>query len=95
MSIELSLFFGATGAFLGIVGVIVAMKKDSKNQGATEASISSKVDYIVRGVDDIKLDFKDQARKIEAHNDRLIRVEESSKQAHKRLDKIEGKANEN
>ena len=95
MSIEMSLLFGALSAVLGVLGALATMKKDSKNQGANEASISSKVDYIARGVDDIKLDFKDQARKIEAHNDRLIRVEESAKQAHKRIDKLEGKQNEN
>ncbi|MFB7159555.1 hypothetical protein [Lysinibacillus sp. NPDC056232] len=53
MNIEMSLLFGAIGALLGVIGVIVTMKKDSKNQGAVEASISSKVDYIARGVDDI------------------------------------------
>ncbi|MFJ6268065.1 hypothetical protein [Lysinibacillus xylanilyticus] len=95
MNIEMSLLFGAIGALLGVIGVIVTMKKDSKNQGAVEASISSKVDYIARGVDDIRLDLKDQARKIEAHNERLVRVEESAKQAHKRIDKVEGITHEN
>ncbi len=52
------------------------------------------MDYIARGVDDIKLDLKDQARKIESQNERLIRVEESAKSAHKRLDKVEGNSNE-
>lgn len=94
MSIEMSLLFGAIGTLLGVLGAIITMKKDSKNQGASEASIFSKVDYIARGVDDIKLDLKDQARKIESQNERLIRVEESAKSAHKRLDKVEGNSNE-
>lgn len=94
MSIEMSLLFGAIGTVLGVLGAIITMKKDSKNQGASEASISSKVDYIARGVDDIRLDLKDQARKIESQNERLIRVEESSKQAHKRINKLEGIPNE-
>ncbi|WP_460013242.1 hypothetical protein [Lysinibacillus sp. CTST325] len=64
MNIEISLLFGAIGTLIGVLGAIITMKKDSKNQGASEASITSKVDYIARGVDDIKLDFKDQARKI-------------------------------
>ena len=89
MSVEMSLLFGALGAALGVLGAIIALKKESKNQGASEANISSKVDYIARGVDDIKLDFKDQARKIESQNERLIRVEESAKQAHQRIDKME------
>lgn len=89
MSVEMSLLFGALGAALGVMGAIVALKKESKNQGASEASIASKVDYISRGVDDIKLDFKDQARKIDSQNERLTRVEESAKQAHHRINKLE------
>ncbi|WP_107951726.1 hypothetical protein [Lysinibacillus parviboronicapiens] len=94
MSIEMSLLFGAIGTLLCVLGAIITMKKDSKNQGTSEASIFSKVDYIAQGVDDIKLDLKDQARKIESQNERLIRVEESAKSAHKRLDKVDGNSNE-
>lgn len=69
-------------------------EKDSKNQGASEASITTKVDYIARGVDDIRLDRRAQASKIESMNEKLIRVDESSKQAHKRIDKLEGISHE-
>lgn len=95
MSIELSLLFGAIGTLIGIIGVIAATRKNSRNDGEEQASIRSKVEYIARGVDDIRLDIKDQARKIESQNERLIRNEESTKQAHKRIDKMEGKKNEN
>lgn len=94
MSIEMSLLFGAIGTILGVLGAIITMKKDSRNQGASEASISSKVDYIARGVDDIRLDLKDQGRKIEALSEKTIRNEESVKQAHKRINKLEGIPNE-
>lgn len=50
---------------------------------------NAKLDYISKGVDDIRLDFKDQARKINGINERLIRVEESAKSAHKRIDECE------
>lgn len=95
MSIEMSLLIAVIGAAIGIMGAITALKKDSKSQGVIEASISSKVDYIAHGVDDIKLEIRDQARKIEAHNERLARVEESAKSAHKRIDKMEETADEN
>ncbi|MDM5233397.1 hypothetical protein [Lysinibacillus pakistanensis] len=94
MSIEMSLLFGAIGTVLGVLGAIITMKKDSKNQGASEASITTKVDYIARGVDDIRLDQRAQASKIESMNEKLIRVDESSKQAHKRIDKLEGISHE-
>lgn len=95
MNIEMSLLFGALGTILGVIGALGVMKKNSKNDGEEQASIKTKVDYIARGVDDIRLDIKDQARKIELQNDRLIRVEESSKQAHKRIDELGGKVYEN
>lgn len=95
MSIEMSLLFGAIGTLLGVLGAIITMKKKiAKIKALRKQVFFSKVDYIARGVDDIKLDLKDQARKIESQNERLIRVEESAKSAHKRLDKVEGNSNE-
>lgn len=90
MSVEVSLLFGAIGTLLGIVSAIVVLKKESKSQGTAEANIASQVNYIATGVDNIRLDLKEQGRKVDAQNDRLIRVEESAKIAHKRIDKLEG-----
>ena len=85
---ELSILFGAIGTTLGIVGALVTLKKDSKADGAEDAHVKAQVDYIARGVDDIRIDQRAQAGKIEALNERLIRTEESAKQAHKRIDSI-------
>ncbi|MFD2867459.1 hypothetical protein ACFSY7_02945 [Kurthia populi] len=85
---ELSILFGAIGTILGIVGALVTLKKDSKADGAEDAHVKAQVDYIARGVDDIRIDQRAQAGKIEALNERLIRTEESAKQAHKRIDSI-------
>lgn len=85
---ELSLLFGAVGTIIGIIGVLVTFKKDSKASGAENAHVKTQVDYIARGVDDIRIDQRAQAGKIEALNERLIRTEESAKQAHKRLDSL-------
>lgn len=94
MSIEMSLLFGAIGTFIGVFGAIATFKKENKHEGASEASITAKVDYIARGVDDIRLDQRAQASKIESMNEKLIRVDESTKQAHKRINKMEGISNE-
>jgi septal ring factor EnvC (AmiA/AmiB activator) len=53
--------------------------------------MESKLDYVSTGVDNIRLDMKDQGRQINAINDRLIRCEESTKSAHKRLDNSDKK----
>jgi len=53
--------------------------------------LETKMDYIVKGIDDIKLDNRDQGRQLNAIAERVTRVEESSKSAHKRLDDLEKK----
>lgn len=54
-----------------------------------EADTRAKLDYISRGVDDIRVDIKTQDRKINDMNERLIRAEESTKSAHRRIDGLE------
>lgn len=91
---ELSLLFGAIGTIIGIIGALVAFKKDSKADGAESAHVKGQVDYIARGVDDIRIDQRLQASKIDGLNERLIRNEESTKQAHKRLDGMQKEGTE-
>lgn len=50
--------------------------------------IQSDNQYIKRRVDDISLDQKDINKRLDQLGERLTRVEESSKQAHKRIDTI-------
>ncbi|MNU04128.1 hypothetical protein D3C72_2484130 [compost metagenome] len=47
------------------------------------------VEYIKRGVDDIRVDVRMQGQKVDGLAERVTRVEESAKQAHKRLDRLE------
>ena len=95
MNIELTTLIAVIGCLIGVIGFIRGTKKDGKTDGQELASIKGNLDYIVRGIDDIRLEQKDQARKIDSQNERLIRTEESTKSAHRRLDKLEGKGHEN
>ncbi|WP_426251383.1 hypothetical protein [Paenibacillus pabuli] len=47
------------------------------------------MDYIKRGVDDIRLEQRAQAQRVDVLSERVTRVEESAKQAHKRIDRKE------
>jgi len=95
MNIELTTLIAVIGCLIGVIGFIRGTKKDGKTDGQELASIKGNLDYIARGIDDIRLEQKDQARKIDSQNERLIRTEESTKSAHRRLDKLEGKGHEN
>lgn len=84
---------GAICAFIGIVfGYLTykrTAKKDIKDECTTQTRVEMQLNYISRGVDDIRLDLKAQDAKINGLVERVAKVEESAKSAHKRLDDIE------
>ncbi|MEB8733205.1 hypothetical protein P4G91_19410, partial [Bacillus cereus] len=53
------------------------------------AEVKAELGYIRKGVDDIRIDLKASEKQMVALGERVTRVEESTKQAHKRLDTIE------
>ncbi|MCM3600623.1 hypothetical protein M3175_07760 [Robertmurraya korlensis] len=65
--------------------------KEEKDDAKESAEIKAQLGYISKGVDDIRIDLKANERQMAALGERVTRVEESSKQAHKRLDNLESK----
>lgn len=93
------------GLVLTILSVVIALQgyqlnkqkhqkeqtKEEKNDAKENAEIKTQLVYISKGVDDIRIDLKANERQMVALGERVTRVEESSKQAHKRLDNLESK----
>ncbi|WP_019850591.1 hypothetical protein [Desulfitobacterium sp. PCE1] len=82
-------------ALIGIVatlsGIILgwsAKAKEAKNEVRKDAELDTALrtdmEYLKRGVDDIRIEQRSQGQRMDAMGERLTRVEESSKQAHKR-----------
>lgn len=67
------------------------VKKDVKIDAEIDTALRTDMEYLKRGVDDIRLEQRAQGQRMDAFGERLTRVEESSKQAHKRIDRIEEK----
>lgn len=81
-----------------IVALVTLQKRNNKDiradtreeiQGLTKLQEESK--YVARGVDEIRYNIRDINKNMSEMNERIIRAEESCKQAHKRIDKLEGK----
>ena len=81
-----------------IVALITLQRKNKKDiradtkedvEGIT--TVAQEIKYVSRGVDEIKYDIRDINKNMSDMNERLIRAEESCKQAHKRIDNLEGK----
>lgn len=79
MAIEVSVLFGAVGALIGVLGLIVAYKKETKSEGETFAQTSAQLSFITEKITDIRKEQKVQANKIESLSERLIRMEEALK----------------
>ncbi|WP_068783201.1 hypothetical protein [Paenibacillus phocaensis] len=78
-----------SGIVLGWAGRARTVKKEVAEESANSAVQRADLEYIKRGVDDMKVEQKLQGQRFEAISERLTRVEESAKQAHKRIDRLE------
>ena len=96
----ISIIVVAFGAFIAYLNFKKSGTKDNKQEATdnanivkqeatTSAIISTKLDFITRGVDNIQLDIKSQNSRFDNISERVTRIEESTKQAHKRIDNIE------
>ncbi|MUK89164.1 hypothetical protein GMD78_12350 [Ornithinibacillus sp. L9] len=97
MSIEIGVLISLASIIIGIMGYQLnkqkqqnEQQKNVKNDATREAVIETKLDNISNGVDSIRIDLRANERQIGALGERVTRVEESSKQAHKRIDNMEG-----
>lgn len=75
-----------SGALLGWLGFSRTKKRETREEAARDTIVRADMDYIKRGVDDIKLEQRAQRNDLNELTERVIRVEESNKQAHKRID---------
>lgn len=100
MTIEIGLVLTIFGLIIAFQGYQLNKKKhqeeqtekhtkEEKDDAKESAEIKLQLGYISKGVDEIRLEFKDSQRQMVALGERVTRVEESSKQAHKRLDNLE------
>jgi len=88
--------FAILGAISTVFGMIITYftfmrgRDKSIRQSAEEnAKVSTKLDHISRGVDDIRIDLRSNEKQINNVAERVTRVEESSKQAHLRINDLE------
>lgn len=72
-----------------IIGRVVSTKKEAKRKGHDEGEIKSDIEYIKIRVDSLYSEQHEMVKNYEANSERITRCEESAKQAHKRIDRLE------
>lgn len=83
------LFFTGLGGILGYLTFKKNAKKDNDDKIRHDTKIDVKLDSIAKNVDEIRLDNKDFTKTVNALGERVTAVEQSAKQAHKRIDSLE------
>jgi hypothetical protein len=76
------------GIVFGYIGYSKGSKKDSYKDGDEKGGIKADLQYMKRLMEDVLLEQKDTNKSINALSERVTRVEESTKQAHKRIDEF-------
>lgn len=68
--------------------------KDIEERVKENTRINFKLDTIMESTKEIKVEMSNLKEEMQMHNDRIIKVEESARQGHKRIDALEGRFNE-
>lgn len=90
MSVELGVLVAICGLVVSYLAYQFNRTKELKTDSQQDAEVKAALGYISKGVDDIRIDLKANEKQISQIAERVTRVEESSKQAHKRIDQIKG-----
>ena len=77
-----------SGIVLGWAGRAKSFKQEVVQEASIDAVLRTDVGYIKHSIDDVRMMQGQQGAKFEALTEKVIRVEESAKQAHKRIDDL-------
>ena len=90
-----------TGVYISIAAVIISLiglllngRKDTRTDAAANAIITTKLDSLISGVDDIRVEFRSMRDTLSDHGERLARVEARAQSNTHRIDTLEGKRTE-
>lgn len=80
----------AAAAISGIVLGWLGRSRTVRQDGAADGELRASVKYIRDGVDDLRVEIRSQGQRYDMLAERVTRVEESVKQAHHRINRLEG-----
>ncbi|MBS4188662.1 hypothetical protein KHA94_00310 [Bacillus sp. FJAT-49705] len=96
MTINLGVLVTAIGLFCTLLGAVITFltfnrnrDKDVKSDASRNAVIETKLDNINHSVNTIAVDLKTSERRWTETDKEVVRIDESVKSAHKRIDALE------
>ncbi|EHL13120.1 hypothetical protein HMPREF9629_00420 [Peptoanaerobacter stomatis] len=93
MSVELSILVPIVSVgfaiYAGLSNIKRNQSQDERNSASQMTTVIVKLENISNGITEIKSEMSNAKEEIRENRERIVKVEESSKQAHKRLDMLE------
>ena len=85
----ISVISGVCAFVFGYIAFVRNRDSDKTKEAKSDATILTELGYIKGGIDDVKAEQREQRKTNTDFVGRLVSVEVSAKQAHKRIDSIE------
>ena len=85
----ISVISGVCAIVFGYIAFVRNRDSDKTKEAKSDATILTELGYIKGGIDDVKAEQREQRKTNTDFVVRLVSVEASAKQAHKRIDHIE------
>ncbi len=76
------------GVVFGYLTMLSRIKGDTRQDGMQSGQLRADIDYIKRRSDETLITLKELNIKVSDHESRIVKVEESAKQAHLRINEI-------
>ena len=93
MCVELSILISVVSVSFAIYAGLSNLKRnqtqDDKNSASQMTTVIVKLENIGNGIAEIKSEMSNAKEDIRENRERIVKVEESAKQSHKRLDRLE------
>lgn len=88
---ETSVMVSIGAMVIAFLGLILNTRKETRTDAAESAKIQTKLDNLITGVTDIRVEIRAMQGTIGDHSERLAKVESRAESNTHRLDALEGK----
>ena len=95
ISVTFSIFFGIVSLVLNLKNNRRTDNSDLEDRVRENTRINMKLDAISSNTKDIKDEVVEMRKELNSHDNRIIKVEESVKSLHHRVDEMEARLNKN
>ena len=90
MNVNTGILIALIGCIVGLAGWLRNHDSDNERETSNMTTVIVKLENIRGSISDLKLELKRTAEDLQSIDRRLTVVEESTKQAHKRINEIKG-----